>query len=131
MTRFLCRAAFGWINGWGESKVGDVKKFADFWWLIAVGTIVVYFIYSNALGDLKRFDNNNSGVNALAKGFIHGLAFDLEFPERVEAAETKLISWAVLWQNIFRFCFIATLITGGAKFYFGRQPKPGTTKHDA
>ena len=100
-----------------------MKKFADLWWLVAIATVIAYLFLSDALGDLKKFNDDMSGFSGFASGFLHGLVMDLGYVGRVDDAQAKLVSRALFWQNIYRLFLLAAIVSAGAKLYFRKQQK--------
>jgi hypothetical protein len=94
-----------------------MRTISKLWWLIAIVTLIAYAFYSDALDDLRVFNANNSGVGGFFSGFVHGLIGDDTYPGHLEEAQSQLVSRAILWQNVFRFCFLAALVSGGLKLF--------------
>mgnify|MGYP000198849384 CR=1 FL=1 len=99
-----------------------MKKFGDMWWLCCIVTVIAYFFYHGALADLKEYADSVSGWSGFFAGFLHGLVLDLDFGARVEKAYQyqELVTRALLWQNVFRFWFLVSVVSVGLKIWFVR-----------
>ena len=106
-----------------------MKEASKLWWLAAIVLGISWFIYDDALRDLKKYIAYQNGAGGLFESFLHGFIFDFAHLGRISMKAEKLADRAILWQNVFRFSLLATVVLGGAAIYYANQKSKSLTSN--
>ena len=106
-----------------------MREASKLWWLAAVVLGISWFLYDDALSDLKRYVKYQNSAGGLIESFFHGFVLDLAHVGRISEKAEKLADRAILWQNVFRFSMLATVVLGGAAAYYASQESKSVTSN--
>ena len=89
------------------------------WWVVAlIATAFSYYMLNAAMDEFRAFAEAQSGWRGFMTGFMHGLVFDFDLIRRVDVQQRQLLLPVIYWQNIFRGCLLASILTGTLKLYY-------------
>jgi len=75
-------------------------------------------MFDSAVDDLNQYVQSHSGWSGFFEGVLSGFVGDFDVARRIDEQHQYLVRNAVMWQNVYRVCFLASIVSGGGKIYY-------------